>query len=311
MMSKLTLLGLLTLGLLPAAAAFAVDGDAIQIWTRTPGQYAEGREVKPTDLKEVTLSKLKQTEVENFDIQYNKSHTYRGVHLARILSRYKVPAQVDLALLHFANGMIVPIYLQDAQAKGKKSEVFVALKIRQQKKWTTAFPEVAKTDDIRYRKDPNPIRFGGNKVVSLHPKSAFYLKDEKKKGDQKIFTPWSHVTSLVGIELVNEQAYYRQFDIANTPKAAAGLQVFRDRCQYCHGVRKVGASFGWDYVDPLKISEKRSKKSLHQLVKYPKVDPVASGSQMPSQPDLQPEETVNLWEWIRLAGQKPLRKYEP
>ncbi|MEZ4743877.1 MAG: hypothetical protein R3B45_15770 [Bdellovibrionota bacterium] len=273
---------------------------SISIWVRKSGSYIDGG--NPGKLNQITISQpslsKKIRALRIYDAQYDKDMQYRGVYLSQVLDGYPKKAGVDTALLHFANGMIIPI----TTSKDLKN-IFIALSYKKNKKWSYDFPQLEKIDDIYYRKDPNPTKFFGNKVVNLAEKKL-------NKGKINNFSPWNHCNSLIGIELVNENAYFNQFEISKDKEIIAGFEVFKARCQFCHGVKQVGASFGWDYADPLKISKKRGKKNLHFFVKYPKATAFKQGLQMPNQIDVTEKETDQLWKWIDLISSKSPNIYK-
>ena len=120
--------------------------------------------------------------------------------------------------------------------------------------------------------------FSGNKLVVAvlwHPAVA--------AAAQPAFSPWRHTDTLTGIELVAAQAYYRQFDVGGGDMVQRGQAVFQQSCQFCHGVRKVGAKFGWDFVEPTPIwSYHRPAKNLFLHVAYKPLDAAERGLMMPA-----------------------------
>lgn len=286
--------------------AFAEDG--ISLWTRRAGDHSEGASLKKMHEVKVRLETLKLSAIRVFDIQYNKKMVYKGVYFDSLLRDYPFQKKSDLALLHFENGMIIPMKLRTLREK--EGSIFLALQVRyNKKKWTSVFPKVQKIDQETYYRDPNPIEFAGNKVVVFLGKKHLTFKQGGKT--LRKFTPFAHIDSLVGIEMVNEKAYYRQFKVKGSDAVQKGFDVFKRRCQFCHGVKQVGASFGWDYVDPLKLSEKRNSKNLHLFVKYPRLDAMSLGTQMPNQVDMRAEESKALWKWIDAVSRSGVRNYKP
>ena len=165
-----------------------------------------------------------------------------------MLERVAPDASVDLAILHFANGMAVPIPFRDA-AVMKRLDPFIARGMET----TPRGPSVPPSSRIAGRAlseaaDPRPIVFSGNKLVVAvrwHPAVA--------AAAQPAFSPWRHIDTLTSIELVASRPYYGQFNVGGGPWAERGLALFKESCQFCHGVRKVGARFGWDFVEPTPI----------------------------------------------------------
>ena len=280
-------------------------GKSIDLWVRKAGDYVDGADPGKLNLQNIRFEQLSTKSLRTFDIQYEKELMYKGVYLAEIIKGYRRNKDTDMALLHFQNGMIIPI-----DHKSDSANIFLAFKYKSGKKWKSDFPNLEKKDAIYYRKDPNPTRFTGNKIVYFQPQEKFYIKDSKGR-KIKLFSPWAHCNSLTGIEFIDKRAYFRQFHISNKKEIVAGLEVFKKRCQFCHGVRQVGARFGWDYSNPLRLSKKRNNKNLHLFVKYPKASAFNQGLKMPNQLDISVEETDNLWKWIDHISSKKPKPYIP
>jgi hypothetical protein len=286
----------------------------IKMWTKKKGDYVDGNEPGKLNKKSKEMSTFKMQTITTYDVQYNKKKKYQGIYMSDLVKSYDLKnMNLDLVLFHFKNKMLIPIDLKNAQ---KNKTIFLALKVLKNKKWTSKFPIMEKLDTVYYYRDPNPTRFDNNKVVIFGKKNTFFYRNNKGKAVKR-FTPWAHTNSLTGIEFVNARAYYRQFDISDSigknksSDVSQGFKVFKDRCQYCHGVRMVGAGFGWDYVDPLKVSKMRDKKNLHLFVKYRKNDAFIRGLKMPNQIDLEVDETKLLWEWISAISKHKPHKYQP
>ena len=295
----LAVLGLATNVQMASWSYAAASG--ISLWTRHSGSYSDDQ--NPTKSKtqvfEFAPGKLVQRRM--LDVQYGYTANYRGRPLVEVIASYKHAANDDLALLHFANGMIVPVPLDEADIK--RLDAFVAVEVCPKKGACSGdFSEVAKEDAYSVTGDPRPITFTWNKIVVptlWHP--------EVPEARQHIFTPWHHVDTLTGIEFVNSAAYYRQFDLAE----AEGLSVFRQRCQYCHSARYVGSRYGWDFVTPLPIFEKRPPEQLLNHVKYPKTMAKRMGLMMPNQSDVTEPEMKAIWRWMKKAASRPLPSYKP
>jgi mono/diheme cytochrome c family protein len=115
-----------------------------------------------------------------------------------------------------------------------------------------------------------------------------------------------HVDSLVGIELVNAAAYNSMFDLE--PKRAAGLALYRQSCQFCHGVRQVGAKFGPDFVDPLPVHEwRKPARRLYWHMTYRRLDAVERGEMMPALKYMTKQDASEVWSWLRAAAGQSLR----
>ena len=108
----------------------------------------------------------------------NLTISLRGVALSQLVADFKdLPSSANLLLLHFDNGMSVPLSLADLNTV----DAYVARQIQVQKKWVGDFPELPKDKEF---KDPRPLKFAGNKWVvskSWHP-----MVNPHEKGE---FTP--------------------------------------------------------------------------------------------------------------------------
>lgn len=285
-------------------SALAADA-SVRCWVRGQGQHEDGELIKPQGERTIDLQALPKVTRVSKDIQYDGAQkSYVGINLATVVESCKLTlASVDMVLLHFANGMIVPMANPIAHANGSKVDAFVALGIKDKTAALAAFPPVGKKDE--QFNDPRPIRFSSNKMVV----SSGFHPDVPESSKENGFSPWLYVDSLTGIEFVNRRAWYAQFDL--DAGARDGLKVYEVRCQYCHGARKVGASFGWDFVTPLAIYEKRDPKSLFNHLKYPKWDALQRGLMMPAQGKMTPAEAEALWRWLKAVGTaKHLKPYK-
>lgn len=117
------------------------------------------------------------------------------------------------------------------------------------------------------------------------------------------FSPFKHANSLKKITIQSREAWYGQFMYSKEGKALEGMQVFIERCQYCHGVNLKGASYGWDFVYPLELYNRRSADSLFIHVKYKKQDAVERALMMPPQHSISEKEAKSLWYWMKKAAE--------
>ena len=116
-----------SIALLIATAVPAAAQTSIEVWVRTAGSYGTGSvEPAKTAPKTVPIDKLPQKQLQRSDVQYGKTAYYRGVLLRDVIAQYNPPANVDLLLLRFRNGMVVPLPLRD-EAWLKRLRPFVAL----------------------------------------------------------------------------------------------------------------------------------------------------------------------------------------
>jgi mono/diheme cytochrome c family protein len=290
---------------LAAAPAAAADGpvSAVEIWARGNGA-PEGDRAPRGRVQWLNLDLLPLVTVERVDVQYGTLGAFRGIPLKAVIDAFAPDAALDLAILHFANGMAVPVPFRDA-AVMKRLDPFIARGMETYRKGPVRaafFPDIPKkgaTADVR------PIVFVGNKVVvaeKWHPAVA--------AAAQPAFSPWSHTDTLTGIELVASGPYYRQFDVSSDSGVQRGLALYRQSCQFCHGTRRVGAKFGWDFVEPLPIfSYQKPTKTLFMHVAYKPLDAAERGLMMPAMKFMTEEDAANLWQWLRAIATKPMPPY--
>lgn len=286
------------------AAQAADAGQVLEVWTRRAGRhvgFSRGRD----GLSAVDLAKLPQEERTLKDVQLGETKRYRGVPLAAVLQAAPPGADPDLVLLHFNNGMLVPVPFRDAAAMGKL-DVFIATAVELEeggkKAFTKDFPPLRKKG--AESRDARPIFFDGNKVVV----KTRWLPATGLDGDDA-FSPWLHVDRLEGLEYVKADAWRKQFTF--DAKLDKGLDVFLSRCAFCHGLRKVGADFGWDFVDPLPIASLRPPGALVLHARYREGDAPERGLMMPSIKEFSDADAKLLWKWLKAAGDTEPRPYEP
>ncbi len=294
---------LLIVFLSPVQVLAATDG-SFELWVRGAGFYEDGHEIAREKVQKFSFKGSTVTERKMFDAQWQKSAEFRGIDLVNVIKQYQAYSGADLALLHFANGMIIPVPVEDDLVTFKQLDIFVAQAWRAngKAKWSEKFPDVARKNELW--RDPVPVTFEGNKVVRKEGKYPL-VRDKE-------FTPFRHADTLVGVEFVKESAYYRQFtERADKDLSDPGLAVFRECCQYCHGVRKVGANFGWDFVDPVPIYDLKRANHLYNKVKYSYHDALERGLRMPRQTSVTEKEMEVLWQWIKRLGNGKSWPYAP
>ncbi len=276
----------------------------ISLWLRAPGLYGQaGSEPAKLNPKTVDLDTLPQTEGARGDVQYGGNAYYRGVALADVVQKYEPPMGADLALLHFHNGMVVPLPFREARTMARLAPLIaVSRKSREDAPYVAEFPPVNKS--VEGYADIRQVSFAGNKLVvsdRWHP--------DLKEGASANFSPWTSTGSLTGIEFVEGSAYYRQF--VPSPEHRPGLIVFQQTCQFCHGVRKVGASYGWDYASPLPLHTYRSDANkLYMHIAF-RVEYKQTWQMMPALKHVTEAEAGLLWQWMRAVSSAPLTRYSP
>ena len=280
----------------PGLAEARPVGDELEVWLRAPGLSSEGLRER-RELKTVILSDLTQVEQDLFDAQVGSTQVYRGINLADLVERLPRPDGVDTLNLHFANGMMIPVAL-DGEPLG---QVFIATAWKVGGGFDDHFPDVPKKK--RALPDPAPITFGRNKVVvpdGQHPRVP--------KSAQPSFSPWFYVDTLTGLEWVASSRWERQFAPQGDVAVKRGQQVFLGRCQFCHGVGEVGATYGWDLVRPVPLYDYRRPDGLLTHVKVENAQALERGYRMPPQKDVERAEIQDLWAWMKaiaLAGPNP------
>jgi mono/diheme cytochrome c family protein len=274
----------------------------LALWVRAP----EGKE--PT-VQKIAWESLSLVERELVDPQYGgRTARYRGVELQALLERFAPGKSEDTAVLHFDNGMRVPVPFRDAAAMSKLG-IFVARQVElagaggEPRRWTELFPPLGKAG--AEQRDRRPITFHGNKLVV---RTLWHPAVDPRA--QPHFSPWQHVDSLAGIELVKKAAYDRQFR-ARAPAAARGQAVFAGRCEFCHGVRDVGATYGWDFASPVPLHKHRDAQNLVLHVRYRELDAPEKGLMMPSFPELTEKDVAALWTWMEAIAREGPKPYAP
>jgi mono/diheme cytochrome c family protein len=304
------LVSLVAFAVLPASARAAsakpeaaAPSGVVEIWIRGAGPM-QGDLAPRARTQRLDLDKLRLVDAKRFDAQYDGVRALRGIPLASVIDSFAPDPSVDLAILHFANGMAVPVAFRDAEVM-KKLDPFIARGVETSAGGPIrvgAFPAIRRKGSTA---DPRPIVFGGNKLVVAalwHPAVA--------TAAQPAFSPWRHTDTLTGIELVAAKPYYHQFEAGGGDYVVRGLAVFQQSCQFCHGVRKVGAKFGWDFVDPTPIwSYHNPPKSLFLHVAYKPLDAAERGLMMPAMSFMSQDDAALLWQWLKAVATNPMAAY--
>ncbi len=284
--------------LLFTSGAFAAEplGTTVEVWQRQPGDHTGGFADRGP-VATVRLADLPLVETERADLQADAQRTVRGLPLDALLKALHPPRGADAAVLHFANGMLVPVPVAGT------ADVFVATAWKDGSGFTTTFPPVAKKgqDEV----DVRPLVFGANKVVATSPAVP---GAPDLPGD---FTPWRHVDTLVGVEFVQLGAYLAQYRVSDAPEVVAGLAQFRRACIYCHSARRAGAKAGWDFVDPMPahlLHPSQNKLLFH--VRY-RANAAAAGLMMPALAAMTEGDARALLAWLSALDGAPLKAYAP
>lgn len=294
--------GAICLPLGAEAAKPAPPVSAVEIWERGGGP-AQGDEAPRARSQWLNLDMLPLVEVERMDAQYGGVRAFRGISLAAVITRFAPDASLDLAILHFANGMAVPVPFRDA-AVMKRIDPFLARGMETHRKGSIRagfFPDIPKKGAAA---DARPITFSSNKVVVAEGWHPSVTASAQK------FSPWAHVDTLASIELVAAAPYYRQFDVGGDASIRWGFALYRESCQFCHGARKVGAKFGWDFVEPAPIySLRKPSTNLLYHVAYKPLDAAERGLMMPAMSFMTENDAAVLWQWLHAIATKPMPPY--
>ncbi len=285
---------LLVLALQPLhAAAETKPGAAIEIWIRGSDRPDQPRSPHERS-SHVNLDRIALARVERYDAQYARVGKYRGIPVKSLLDRFAPDASLDLAILHFANGMAVPLRFRD-EVTMRRLSPFIARGPR--------FPSIPKQDTPL---DRRPIEFAGNKLVVADRWHPDVLPET-----QPAFSPWTHVDTVVGIELVSAAPYDAQFQAGGEAGVERGLTLFRQSCQFCHGVHQIGATFGWDFVDSAPIYDyKDSAANLYHNVAYKPRNAGELGLMMPPLSFLSETAAGDLRQWLQAVGSTPRPSYQ-
>jgi len=158
----------------------------IPVWIRAAGRAVPGASELKKDEKQIPLTPAHPEVVRRYDVQYGKKHDYEGLSLQEILLTYNPPEGIDTVLLHFENGMVVPV---SAPLGVPVVDAFVATAIKDAK--GPEFPDVIHKD--LFDEDLDPIKFSGTKLVVSD------RKHPAQPGTEVEFSPWLYVNSLTGI----------------------------------------------------------------------------------------------------------------
>jgi mono/diheme cytochrome c family protein len=293
----------------PAAKPAGAAG-AVEIWERGSGPTTGGRTARGRSQR-IDLDRLPLVDVRRVDVQYGGGpRAFRGIPLQAAIDRFAPDAGLDLAILHFRNGMAVPVPFRDA-AVMKRLDPFIARGMETNPAGPIRvdfFPDIPKEAAAKgAATDVRPITFSGNKLVVAdrwHP--------AVRPSALAVFSPWAHVDTLASIELVTATPYYGQFDPGIDTAARWGFELYRETCQFCHGARKVGATFGWDFVEPLPLYGWRNEvRNLYYHVAYKPIDAPERGLMMPAMKFMTEHDAEMLQHWLRAVATKPMPPYAP
>lgn len=285
----------------PSQDAPSREVRAIEAWTRSAGSPGDAR---AGTRRKIALGALPLQTFERTDPQYERKLTFRGFALKSLLDRATPPAKADLALLHTANGMTIPVPFRDAVAM-KRMDVMIAREVVIDGK-PAPLPGVPRRTGT-FAHVPG-IEFQGHKLSVAEPWHP--MLSDKVAAEE--FSPWRHADTLVAIEFVVARPYYAQFDVADGDDARAGMQIYKETCQFCHGARRVGAKYGWDFVEPLPLASWRTTaQSLYWHVAFRRFDAAERNLTMPALKHMTESDAAHVFRWMQELGRKPMRPYAP
>ena len=88
----------------------------IDLWVRRSGATGSADAAFVRDrARQISLDEMVLRDVDRVDQQYHGAFGFRGVELGALIDDFAPPASADLALLHFANGMQVPLAFRDSE----------------------------------------------------------------------------------------------------------------------------------------------------------------------------------------------------
>lgn len=239
----------------------------------------------------LVLDKLPLVERTSNDVQYRGTRVFRGLTLDKLIDAAKPGFGSDLVVLRFKNGMVVPFPFRKL-ALVKQLDAFVALELKVDRAWTSSSPSIGKAG--AEERDRRPIVFGANKLVvanGWHPSLP--------EGASPDASPWLYVDSLSSMEFTTSDVWNAQFLAkSDDPQVKQGEKLFFGRCVFCHGVKKAGATWGWDFVVPVPLFQHRGPKSLWLHVKSRQADAPETGLMMPAFRDVTEADAAALWKWM-------------
>jgi hypothetical protein len=196
-------------------------------------------------LRRVDLDQLPSEEHRGAAFRHGQDFRARGVPLAQLWAGLALPPGVDLALLRFDNGVVIPIALHDADYLARLAPFVV--RASASGRWASLVsgrvedPPRPPTDE-----DLRPIRLHGNELLVSDPGLVDALPSVRGE-----LRPFLHADSLHAIELIERAAWEKRFDAGEATRE--GRRVFLGSCAFCHAIRGSGGALGWDLVDPVPI----------------------------------------------------------
>jgi len=231
------------------------------------------RNTAPTT-RTLVFDQAARKQVTWFDVQDGYEHNVRGLPLRDVISRAKPPKSADAVVFSYADGMEIPLRLDQ---KDEVDSIFVALEhgnVRDD--FSTTYTLHNQTEL------PCPKILYGRKVTS--------------------FSIWIYPGALTSIRLVNWKTYEtRLAQPTRRVPDSSGWPIYMRHCQSCHGIGGQGAKRGPDFltdmgayrrIPPLAVTDISEHPSLHEKVKG-----FAEG-QMPVLTQISNAEIATVWRWL-------------
>lgn len=274
----------------------------VAIWVRAPADYAAGQDPGPVDHRVIGLSQVNLRDEARYDLQYGRKERYLGLELLTLIQQHPQTKAHNLALLHFENGMLIPLPYRDAGAMARL-DAFVAVRrwSDEDQRFHAELPGVEHGGPTFL--DRRPTEFRGLKVVVDRPWHPF-LRDSASS----TFSPWLHADTLEGIELVDEKAWNRQFEVDGDGRVKRGQERFKESCLWCHSARGIGGHYGWDMMEPVPVTTFHANvTSLYYHVRFRAEAAREQGQLMPGLKHMGEPEVGDIWHWLKAmaAGVQP------
>lgn len=209
-----------------------------------------------------------------FDVQDGRRHNVRGVSLRDLVTRVGAHPRVDTAVFVFADGMQIPVRLNDRR---EVDAIFIALQHGDEhQQFTQAYPIHGKADLTC------PKAVYGTSIIA--------------------YSIWLYPGQLATIRLMNGKLYEKALAQATHGLArGAGWSLFLRHCQPCHGIGQQGATRGPDLLGNLPAYSRVAAWTAGAPGPHPSVHEKIKGYSDGTMPVLNhiPEaDMATLWTWL-------------
>ena len=166
--------------------------NSVPVWERAPGSFANIENPKTIQIGTLNQDKGATPVGPVLDLQCAKDAWFKGVELYTALKQVNAHPNLNLVLLHFQNGMIIPIPRTPSTKSMTKVWIATAWLDATGKEIPGGFPRTARPGIAQG--DRVALIFKGNRLIANGPGHPF-VPAEQTKG----FSPWAHADSLAGI----------------------------------------------------------------------------------------------------------------